>query len=141
MIGVLLFSQCKKDEEDWVFCVDCDLSSWVGVYNGSGVYYTDYDGGSSALDVPVVVTIENSSGTILKTNVTAEDFFTISFIVDKTDNEYIIELPGSSSSLSLTLSKRGNDYKLSGTAKSYHHQGDSLFIYNSISFDVFKSPE
>jgi len=138
MIGVLLFSQCKKDEEGWVFCVGCELSSWVGVYSGTGVYYTDNNGGKTVFDVPTTVTIENTDGTTLKTKVVAEDFFTINFTVDKNDNEFNIEIPGSNQSLSLTLSKRGSDYKLSGTAKDYRIQADTVYTYNSISFDVFK---
>ena len=44
LIGVLLFSQCKKEEVDeWVLCTNCGLSSWVGNYEGYGDYYSDDD--------------------------------------------------------------------------------------------------
>ena len=134
----LLFSQCKKEDEEWTFCIDCELSSWVGNFEGSGVYYSDTDG-QTVMDVPTIVTIENSSGTILKTTVDSEDHFSTTFFVNKTNNDYFVEMPGSNSSLSLTLSKKGSEYKLSGTAKLYHYQSDTLFTDHSISFDVFKS--
>ncbi len=137
-LGIILFSQCKKDEESWTYCVDCELNSWVGNYEGTGDYYSDSDG-QTIMDVPTTVIIENTSGTILFTKVTAEELFYTTFTIDKTDNEYIIEQPGSSRSLSLTLSEKGSEYKLSGTARLYHQQSDTLFIDHSISFDVFKS--
>ncbi len=84
-------------------------------------------------------TIENTIDTTLITKVIAEDYFLTTFTVYKTNDEYIIELPGSGKSLSLTLSKKGNEYKLSGTAKVYHYPMDTLFTDHSISFDVYKT--
>ena len=138
LMGILLFSQCKKDEEDWVFCIDCDLNSWVGNYEGSGVYYSDIDG-KTDFDVQTNITVENISGTILKTTVTAGDYFTSSTTASKDNSDYFFEVPGSNGSLSLTLSKKGNEYKLTGTSKQYHYQSDTLFTDHSISFDVFKN--
>ena len=135
--SILLFSQCKKEDDDWVFCMDCNNEQWVGSYEGTGVYYSDNDG-KTDYDVPTTVTIESLSDVLLKTAVVAEDYFETSIIADKSDNYYYFEVPGSNRSLSLTLSKKGNEYKLSGTSKIYHQQGDSLFTDRSISFDVYK---
>jgi len=139
-VVVVLFSQCKKEDDNWAFCIDCNNEQWVGNYEGAGVYYSDNDG-KTIYDVPTTVTIESLSDVLLKTTVVAEDYFEMSTIVSKADDFYYIEVPGSNGSLSLTLSKRGNDYKLSGTSKIYHQQGDSLFTDRSVSFDVFKIME
>lgn len=139
-IGTILFSQCKKDDESWTYCVDCNISAWIGTFEGTGVYYSDTDG-STVENVPAVITIDSGSATILKPTVTAQDYFTTSFTVNKTDNDYYINLPGSSKSLTLMLSKKGVEYKLSGTVKMYHYQSDTLFTDHSISFEAFKNSE
>lgn len=103
----ILFTQCKKDDENWTYCVDCEISAWVGTYEGAGVYFSDTDG-KTIIDVPTTVTIDSSSATELKSTVTAENYFTTSFTIDKTNNDYYINQPGSSKSLTLTLSKKRN---------------------------------
>ncbi len=103
--GLLLFSQCKKDNENWTYCVDCDINSWVGSYEGTGVYYSDVDG-KTVNDIPTLVTIDSSSATILKTIITVENHFSTLFTINKTNDDYYVNVPGSSQSLALTLSKR-----------------------------------
>lgn len=137
IIGLLLFSQCKKENENWTYCVDCDFNAWIGTFEGMGIYYSDIDG-KTVNDVPTVVTIDSSSATILKTTITVENHFSSSFAINKTNNDYFINIPGSSQSLALTLSKKGISYKLSGTVKMYHYQGDTLFTDHTISFNTFK---
>lgn len=138
LIGILLFSQCKKEEESWNFCVDCELGSWIGTFEGNGDYYRESDS-SCAMDVPTVITIENTSGTMLEVVVVGDKHFSSSTMINKTDNDYFVELAGSNSSLSLTLSKKDNDYKLTGTAKKYHYQGDTLLIIDhSLSYETIK---
>lgn len=139
-IGTILFSQCKKDDASWTYCVDCNISAWVGTFEGIGVYYSDIDG-STVENVLTIITIDSGSVNILKPTVTAQDYFTTSFTVTKTDNDYYINLPGSSKSLTLMLAQKGDEYKLSGTVKIHHLQSDTLFIDHSISFDTFKNPE
>lgn len=136
-IGVLFLAQCNKNEEEWSFCNECELNSWVGDYDGTGDYYSDIDG-KTVFEVPTMVTIENTSGFVLKITVTAVEYFTTTVTTSKNDNNYFFEVPGSNSSLSLTLSKKGDEYKLSGTSKQYHNEGDTLFVDNSISFDVYR---
>lgn len=139
-IVTILFYQCKKDDENWTYCVDCNISSWVGTFEGIGIYYSDTDGNTIS-DVPTIFTIDSSSATVLKTTVIAEDYFTTSFTVNKTDDNYYINVPGSNQSLNLTLSKRGAEFKLSGTVKIHHYQSDILFTDHSISFETFKYSE
>jgi len=139
LAGVLLFSQCKKDEEEWTHCFDCELSTWLGVFEGHGDYYSDDDSTITIIDVPTTVSIENTDETNLKITVSATDKFSTNFFVNKTNNNPYIDIPGSNSSLSLILSKKGNDYKLGGTAKQYHYINDTiLYLDHSISFDVIK---
>jgi hypothetical protein len=134
--GLIVFSNCKK-EDDWNYCEDCNLGSWVGEYSGTGNYYSDTEG-STEMGVPVVLTIENSDGNVLKTKVTVEDRFMLSFISTKNDSSFFYEISGTSKSLSLSLSKKGSEFKLSGTSKTYHIQSDTTFIDHSISFEVFR---
>jgi len=139
LAGVLLFSQCKKDEDNWVHCIDCELSSWVGNFEGWGDYYSDDDSTITIIDVPTTVSIENTDETNLIITVSATDNFSTNFFLNKTNNDYYIEIPGSGKSLSLTLSKKGNDYKIGGTAKQYHYINDTiLYLDHSISFEVIK---
>jgi len=137
----LLFSQCKKDEENWASCSDCELKVWVGTFNGNGVYYQEVDS-TSKIDVATNVIIENTNNTMLKVFVESDNLYSSTTFVNKNDNLSYIELAGSSSSLSLTLTKKDNDYRLSGTSKKYHYEGDTLLIIDySLSFDVIKVVE
>ena len=128
---------CGKEDESWIYCIDCDLSTWVGDYDGFGEYYSEITGESDS-DVQTQITIENSSGNTLKTKVTAVDKFTATFISTKNDSAYYYDIPGTNKSLSLTLKEKGVDYKLSGTVKLYHNIGDSTVLDHSISFDTYK---
>jgi len=134
----MIFAGCKKEEDQWLFCEGCDISAWVGEYSGTGDYYAD-GAIETEFDVPIMLSIENTSGNVLKTSVVVEERFSTSFIYTKNDNDYFIEVPGSSKSLSLTLKKRDSDYKLSGTVKMYHYFKDSIIIDHSISFESYKS--
>ncbi len=134
---LILFSNCKKEEDSWNYCDNCTLEEWAGDYNGTGNYFSDSDSNSD-LDVPVVVLIETGSGNLLKTKVTVEDRFMVSFTSLKNDSSYFYEVPGTNKSLSLSLSRKNSEYKLSGTAKSFHYQSDTLFIDHSVSFEVFR---
>jgi len=136
---ILLFSQCKKDEDEWVLCTDCGLSSWVGNYEGYGDYYSDDDSTITIIGVPTTVFIENIYDSYLRITVLAEDKFTINFLVSMNDSTYTIEMPGSNKSLNLTVLRKGSEYRLAGTAKNYHYIADTiLYLDNSISFETFK---
>lgn len=128
---------CKKDNNSWLFCDGCTLDEWVGNYSGKGDYYSDSNG-ETQHETPITLTLENPSGRVIKTTVVVEDKFSTSFTTTKSDDDYFIEVPGSSKSLSLTLSKRDSEYKLSGTVKLFHYEKDTIVIDHSISFESFK---
>jgi hypothetical protein len=139
LIAVLIFTQCKKDEDEWRLCADCGISSWVGNYEGYGDYYSDDDSTITIIDVPTTVSIENTYYSYLRITVVAEDKFNINFLVSMIDSTYKIDVPGSNKSLNLTISSKGSEYRLAGTTKSYHYITDTLlYLDNSISFETFK---
>lgn len=138
LIVVLLMSNCKKEEDNWTACIDCEFDSWVGTYEGNGVYYRDSDS-SSVIDVPTIITVEAYSEKDLKVVIDGDDLYSLSKILYKPNNDYFIEVAGSSSSISLTLYKKDNSYKLSGTAKNYHYNSDTVLVIDqSFSYETFK---
>lgn len=138
-LSILIITACKKDSTPWSFCVDCDRSEWVGEYSGVGDYYKDGNN-NPELDVPISLVIENESGSVLTTDVVVEDKFTTDFTNSKNDNNYFYEVPSSNKTLSLSLSKKDLEYKLSGTVKIFHYEKDTVVIDHSISFDAYKTP-
>ncbi len=136
--GILLFSNCKKKETTSSPCIDCSIGVWVGSFEGTGNYYQELDS-SSVMDVPTTITIDSLSETMLKIDVVGDKLFSSSTIVSKTNTDNFIEVAGSSSSLSLTLSQKDGSYRLSGTSKIYHYQADTLLVIDySLSFDALK---
>lgn len=136
-----LFSQCKKDEEDWTYCLDCEPAEWVGYYEGTGNYYRESDS-TNIMDVPTEITIDSISEIKLRVTIVADKYFSSTTMIYKDNNDYYVEVAGSSKSLSLSLSKRGNEYKLSGTSKRYHYEHDTILIIDqSHSFETFKVQE
>ena len=136
---VFLFSQCKKEEtSSWSPCVNCDISAWEGTFDGTGVYFQELDS-TSQNDVATTVSIENTSGTMLKVKIDSDNLFSSTTMVSKTDNSNVIALAGSNSSISLTLTKKDNDLRISGTSKKYHLNIDTVLVIDySLSFDVIK---
>lgn len=133
--GLLIFSGCKKDEVNWTYCTDCEISNWTGDYTGVGEYFN----GKITVNLLTTISIENTSGNVLKTTINVEDVFSTNFVSTKNDNEYYYDVPGSNKSLNLTLSTKDSEYKLTGTAKLYHFEKDTLVIDQSISFDAFRT--
>ncbi len=137
-ITLVFHGACKKENSpSWTFCDDCSLDEWVGDYEGAGDYYNGTSD-ETELGVPTIVKIENTSGDILRTTVTVVDRFTTSFTSSKNNNDHYYSVPGSDKSLDLSLSKNGDEYKLSGTVKLFHFNKDTLVVDQSISFDAFK---
>ena len=120
--------------------MDCELVEWVGNFEGTGEYYND-NPPITEYDVPVHISIENISGTQLKTTVKAGDKIQETFTTSKNDNNYYYTVPGSDKSLSLNLSKRSSDFKLTGTVKKYRSKSDSIIVDKSISFVVYKQKD
>lgn len=128
---------CKKETSSWQYCDECELSAWVGEYQGDGDYYNGSTE-QTTLNVPTSLKIENISGNVLKTTIVVDDQLTTSFTSTKNDTKYYYDVPGSNKSMNLTLSIKDTEYKLSGTVKLFHYQKDTIVIDQSISFDTFK---
>ena len=138
LIVSLLFSQCKKDEEEWIYCIGCDIGEWVGYYEGTGNYYRESDS-SYVMDVPTEITIDSVSETMLKATVVGDKYFSSTTMIYKNNNDFFVEIAGSNKSISLTLSRRGNEHKLTGTSKAYHYENDTILIIDqSLSYETFK---
>jgi len=139
--GVLLFMQCKKETEDWVFC-NCGIDSWVGEYDGNGNYYEDEE--VDAETVSVQVNIEQFSPKNLTISVIATDVYSQTFYGIKDDSTYYLTINGSNKSLIMNLKKKGNELKLIGTAKNFHWEtnDDSTFLVTdkTLAFDVLQQP-
>ena len=132
----LLMAGCTKNSQsDWNYCEDCSASQWAGNYSGTGDYY---NGSSNMqyLDVSTTVMVTSTSEDGLKIEVSLPDYYQISFTTVKDNNDFFINVPGSSNSLALTLTQNGKDNRLTGTAKSYHYKADTLIVDHSASFEV-----
>ena len=135
---LLIFGACKKNESPtWTFCTNCTLDEWTGSYSGEGDYYNG-TADKTELNIPTLVVIENLSGNVLKTTITAEDRLSTSFISTKDDNNHYYSIAGSGKSMDLSLSIKGSEFKLSGTVKLYHINKDTVVIDQSISFDTYR---
>jgi len=139
--GLLLFTHCKKETEDWVFC-NCEIDSWVGEYTGDGNYYKDEE--VDAETVSVQVNIEQFSPKNLTISVIATDVYSQTFYGIKEDSTYYLTINGSNKSLIMNLKKKGYDLKLIGTAKNFHWEtnDDSTFLVTdkTLAFDVLQQP-
>ncbi len=129
---ILTFSGCKKSEESWSFCEGCNLNEWVGTYEGTGTYFKEANMFND-YDVPTTITIENPEGNLLSSIVIAGDYLNLGFESNKSDDHYYYSIAGSVKTLHLSLSRKGNDLRLTGTAEEY--KGNRV---ESISFEVFK---
>jgi len=137
LVVLILIVGCKKKEPGWLYCDDCDLSTWEGSYEGEGDYYNGSTE-QTTLNLSTSVQIDNISGNVLKTKIVVEDKMSTSFTSSKNDTEYYYDVAGSNKSLAITLSTKGQDTKLSGTVKLFHYQKDTLVVDQSISFEVYK---
>ncbi len=142
--GLLVLSQwgCKKDSSpNWIYCQECGADQWVGTYQGLGDYYKNSDT-SNVVNIETQMEIENLYENVLSISVVAQDVYQTSFTASKDDNEYFINIPGSSKSLYLTLSQNGNQNRITGVTKVYHWEyvpDTILVIDHSLGFEVIKS--
>ena len=138
--GVLIFTQCKKETEDWVF-YNCGIDSWVGEYTGNGNYYKGEEVDFEQLNVQL--TIVQFSAINLKIDVIAEDKYSESFYGIKDDSTYYLTINGSNKSLIMNIKKKGSELKLIGTAKNFHWEtkDDSTFLVTdkTLAFEVLKT--
>lgn len=136
----ILFSQCKKDEDNFEYCTGCPISSWVGFYGGTGVYYT-VASGESTDGVEVNVTIENPYDSTLKVTVDAPSYISGTFSKPKNDDNHYVLFGSGSNTLDLGLKKKGNEYQLDGTLKKNSwNKIDSIWVVNqSLTFQLKKT--
>jgi len=135
---VLVSESCKKDEvDDYLVCGNCSNSEISGIYTGSGQYYTD-DDPEVTENADVKLNLNNLENNLFEAKVEVLDKFSKTYFVQKEEGSAAITISGTNESINLTIYKKNNEYRINGTAKVYHTQGDSLFLDHSVSFTVFK---
>lgn len=147
VLGILtigFFQYCNKPSEDWVFCDGCGIDSWVGNYSGTGSYYKDA-GGEIIDGVDVQLEIENPDGNQFQIKILAPDYYSQSFFTSKTDSNYYFGIEGETSSIQMSLYKKGDGFKVTGVAKKYHwewqYEPDTAYVLipdHTLSFEVFE---
>jgi hypothetical protein len=135
----MVFSHCKKETDDWIFC-NCTIDSWIGTYAGSANYYEGEEVDAQQLDMQL--TIEQFAPENLKIRVVAQDVYAETFYGIKNDSTYYLTINGSTKSLIMNLKVKGDELKLSGTAKNFHwkFEGDTSYLVTdkTLAFDVLK---
>ena len=104
IVGILLFvilsgvfTQCKKETDDWIFC-NCTIDSWIGNYAGSGNYYKGEEVDAQQLDVQL--TIEQIAPENLKISMVATDVYAETFYGIKNDSTYYLTINGTATNRS-----------------------------------------
>ncbi len=137
----VIFASCHKETEQWSYCTDCDIESWIGNFKGNGQYYDTIHYGSEIKDVEIDLNIENIYNQTLKITVSSPHEFSWEFTGQKSDNDYYLNIAGTLQSISLNLYKNDKgDFKFSGVAKKYkYNTTDSTYhTIASATFEVFK---
>jgi hypothetical protein len=140
-----LFQQCKKPADDWTFCEGCGMDAWTGNYSGKGSYYKDV--GNEITDgVDVQLEIENPAGHQFLIKILSPGYYSQSFFSSKSDSNYYFSITGQTSSVNLSLYRKGDDFKINGVAKKYHwewqYEPDTVLIKipdHTLSFEVHKT--
>ncbi len=132
------FESCKKaEEDDYLICGNCSNSEISGIYTGNGQYYTD-DDPEVTENADVKLNLNNLENNLFEAKIEVLDKFSKTYFVQKEEGSAAITISGTNESINLTIYKKNNEYRINGTAKVYHTQGDSLFLDHSVSFTVFK---
>lgn len=135
---IIGFESCKKTEEDdFIVCGGCSNSEISGIYTGNGQYYTDENQEVSE-NTDVKLNLNNLENNLFEAKVEVLDKFSKTYFMQKEEGSAVLTISGTNKSLNLTIYKKNNEYRINGTAKVYHIQGDSLFLDHSVSFTVFK---
>ncbi len=140
-MAVYLFASCNKETEDWSFCTDCTFETWIGTFKGDGEYYDSIHNEGIVKNVPIEINIENPYNQTLKVTISSPREFSWEFAGQKSDNDYFLNIAGSSQSIILNMYKNDKgDYKLSGVAKLYEYNlHDSIYHTTaSATFEVKK---
>lgn len=139
LVIAMFFGQCKKETDNWIYC-NCSIEHWIGEYTGDANYYKGEE--IEAEQVGVVLSIEQIAPENLKIRVISTDKYTETFYGIKDDSTYYLTINGSNKSLIMNLKTKGNDLKLTGTAKIFHWvtNADSTYLVTdkTLAFDVLK---
>jgi len=140
IVVAVFFQHCKKDNDNFSYCTDCPISSWVGFYSGSGTYFTT-NTGETTDGVEVTVSITNNYNSNLVVNVEAPGYISESFSKSKTDEFHYILMGSGSRILDIGLKKKDNEFKLDGTLKrNSWNKIDSVWVVDrSLTFQVNKT--
>jgi hypothetical protein len=135
---VLVNESCKKDEaDDYLVCGNCSNTEICGDYTGNGQYFTDYKPDITE-GTDVKLNLRNLENNLFEAKVEVLDKFSKTYFVARLEGSAALTISGTNESINLTVYKKDNEYKINGTAKVYHTQGDTLFLDHSVSFTVFK---
>jgi len=136
---LLFFTSCtKEDKPDWKFCDGCPNQEGVGVYEGTGAFFSK-NIPDITKEVALKITIDSLPDFRLNIVVSSPNNFYASYNGVKSDSAYFFDLGGSEKSIHLNLHKSDADYKLFGNAKTYYVEHDTVKLDKSISFEILKN--
>ena len=142
---LLLFSECNKDELNFEYCDQCAINEWVGNYEGDGEFFNSVDG-SSITENKVSLHIESPFENTLSVSLKMERpgsvsiFYSMEIQGEKKNDQHYAFFSGISKTLDMQLYKSGNEYKITGTAKTLKNPApDSVITDKSLTFRVFKT--
>ncbi len=142
LLILVFFPCCKKPVDDWNFCNGCPEHAWIGNFSGNSEYYDIVHDNGIVKHLPVNLTVDSVLNQTLKIHISSPQEFSWQFTGTKSDNAYYFSIVSSSQLINLNLYKKGDAYKLTGTAKKYHTlQSDSIIIDASMSFEVYKTKQ
>jgi hypothetical protein len=140
ILFLMLFPNCNKDEEDdFSYCLDCPMETWIGLYEGSGTYFIT-NSGETIENVNVQMTVTNPYTQNLEINIKAENFLEDEFLTLKDNTQHYITINTGARSLTLNLYRNGDQFKLNGTLKRnrYNSNNQGWDVEKSLTFSVMK---
>lgn len=139
LVIVLLLSGCKKEEsnDDWNCCYECNVGSWAGVFTGSCDVF-NANNNSTIENQPVTIEIEETDENYLMVKISVPGYYS-STAFGSLINTYSASFAGTSSSFSGTLYTKKNQLRLTGNAKSYHTENDSVIIEKVVNYETLKN--
>jgi hypothetical protein len=117
LLVMLVITSCKKDEEEWVWCTDCSLESIAGQYTGTGTY-ENYDNEQLLTGQTVNLTLKDEGNGNIRVEVGITNLFFMGMNSTYTGT-YYIALGSNTQDVNLTLWRKGNKLKITGTAIYY----------------------
>jgi len=117
LLVMLVITSCKKDEEEWVWCTDCSLESIAGQYTGTGTY-ENYDNEQLLTGQTVNLTLKDEGNGNIRVEVGITNLFFMG-MNSTYAGTYYIALGSNTQDVNLTLWRKGNKLKITGTAIYY----------------------